>query len=380
MRWTSAASTLPALAPAVAEATDHLRASLGDARPDLVLAFVSPHHASAWEQFPELLHAALEPAHLVGCSAGAVVGGGREIEEEPALSLTAAVLPGVEIQGFHLDEVMPPPVVPQPGQCFILLPDPFTFAIDELLPLVDRGHPEAVTLGGLASGGQQPGGNALYLDHQVRRRGLVGVALAGNLIVDTIVAQGCRPIGEPMFVTRSNGNLIYELDGHRAAVVLQDLYARSNARDQALFRSSLFVGLTMREGGQQYGRGDFLVRNVIGLDADTGAVAIGATVPEKGVVQFQLRDAATSAEDLDALLGEHAAKGRGTPAGALLFSCLGRGQGLYGTPNHDSLALTKRLGEVPIGGFFCNGEIGPVRGTTFLHGYTSAVGLFAPKP
>lgn len=379
MRWTSAASTLPALAPAVAEVTDQLRASLGDAKPDLVLAFVSSHHASAWEQLPTLVQAALEPTHLLGCSAGAVVGGGREIEEEPALSLTAAVLPGVDLQPFQLSEAMPPPVDARPDQCFLLLPDPHTFPIDDLLPLIDRSFPGSITLGGLASGGQQAGGNALYLDDQVRRRGLVGLALSGNVTVDTIVAQGCRPIGEPMFVTRSKGNLIYELDGHRAAVVLQDLYARSNTRDQALFRSSLFVGLTMREGGQEYRRGDFLVRNVIGLDADTGAVAIAATVPEKRVVQFQLRDATTSAEDLDALLGEHAAAGRGTPAGALLFSCLGRGQGLYGEPNHDSDALTTRLGDVPIGGFFCNGEIGPVRGTTFLHGYTSAFGLFSPR-
>jgi small ligand-binding sensory domain FIST len=379
MRWTSAASTLPALAPAVADAAGQLRAALGGARPDLIVAFVSPHHASAWEQLPTLVHAALEPARLLGCSAGAVIGGGREIEDEPGLSLTAAQLPGVDIQGFHLSELLPPPVEPRPGQCFVLLPDPYTFPLDDLLPLVDRSFPDAVTLGGLASGGQQPGGNALYLDHQVRRRGLVGLALSGNLVVDTIVAQGCRPIGEPMFVTRSSGNLIYELDGHRAAVVLQDLYARSSQRDQALFRSSLFVGLTMHEGGQEYRRGDFLVRNVIGLDADTGAVAIGETVPEKRVVQFHLRDAATSAEDLYALLAEHASSGRPAPSGALLFSCLGRGQTLYGEPNHDSDALTQRLGNVPIGGFFCNGEIGPVRGTTFLHGYTSAFGLFSPR-
>jgi small ligand-binding sensory domain FIST len=199
--------------------------------------------------------------------------------------------------------------------------------------------------------------------------------LSGDVAVDTVVAQGCRPIGDPMFVTRSERNVIHELDGRRAAVVLQDLFARAPAEDKALFRSSLFLGVVMREDCQEYGHGDFLIRNVLGVDPRSASIVVGAAVRDSMVVQFHLRDARTSSEDLRALLSRY----EGRPAGALLFSCLGRGRGLYGTPDHDSALFAERVGPVPLGGFFCNGEIGPVHGTTFLHGYTSAFGLFRPR-
>ena len=200
------------------------------------------------------------------------------------------------------------------------------------------------------------------------------MALDGDVVIDTVVAQGCRPIGEPMFVTRCERNFLYEVDGRSPAAVLSDLHRRASTRDKELFRSSLFLGIVMREQ-QEYQQGDFLVRNVLGLDGKTGAVAVGALLRTGMVVQFHLRDARTSAEDLDTLLGRYA----GQPVGSLLFSCLGRGVHLYGRADHDTDLARRHFGDLPLGGFFCNGEIGPVQGTTFLHGYTSAFGLFRPR-
>ncbi|HTM19139.1 MAG TPA: FIST C-terminal domain-containing protein, partial [Kofleriaceae bacterium] len=192
----------------------------------------------------------------------------------------------------------------------------------------------------------------------------------------TVVAQGCRPIGAPLFATRAEGNLIHELDGTPAVEVLESLYSELPARDQALFRTSLFIGVVMDERREVYRQGDFLVRNLIGIDARSGALAVSARLRANAVVQFQLRDADTSAADLQALLD---ARDGDAPAGALLFSCMGRGEMLYGRPHHDAEMFRARVGAVPLGGFFCNGEIGPVAGRTHLHGYTSSFALFRPR-
>jgi small ligand-binding sensory domain FIST len=201
------------------------------------------------------------------------------------------------------------------------------------------------------------------------------VALTGDLIMDTIVAQGCRPVGMPLFITRSRGNLILELDGRPPVDLIEELHASLSESDRALMRHSLFLGLAAAQHRQSYHRGDFLIRNLLGVDADQGALAVAGELRSNEVVQFQLRDASTSAEDLIELLQVHDQ----TPSGALLFSCLGRGVNLYGRSGHDSDLFRRRVGPVPLGGFFCNGEIGPVQGQTRLHTYTSCFGLFRPR-
>jgi small ligand-binding sensory domain FIST len=373
VQWTSTVSVSPDLETAVAEAGDAVRAGLGNATPDLLVAFVSPHHSGAFERLPALIRSRLGGGLLVGCSAGGVIGGGREIEHRQALSLTAAVLPDVTIEPVRVDPETPAaPDVAAEHPHLILLPDPFTVDTESVVQALDATFPDATTVGGVASGGQQPGSNALYLGDETYRSGLVGIALSGDVAVDTIVAQGCRPIGEPMFVTRSDRNVVHTLDGRPALAVVRELRSKATPADEPLFRASLFLGIVMTAGRESYRQGDFLVRNIIGADPSTGAIAVGALVEEGMVVQFHLRDAATSAADLDSLLARY----EGRPAGALLFSCLGRGAALYGSPDHDTNAFRNRLGPVPLGGFFCNGEIGPVHGTTFLHGYTSAFALF----
>lgn len=393
MKWSSTLSEAPSLELAVREASGDLRAGLDGVRPDLVAAFVSEHYAKDYEALPRLLRKEMGDVVLVGCSGGGVIGGGREAEKKPGLSLTAGVLPGVEIVTFHLESENVPE--PQAGQAvwekfmgvpasqnpgFLVLPDPFSFDADRLLKGLDAAYPASPKVGGLASGGRGPEANALYLGGRTYRSGAVGLALTGDIAIDTVVAQGCRPIGNPMFVTRCRDNVILELDGDSPAAVIQKLYGTLAGRDQELFRNALFLGIVMKESQSEYHQGDFLIRNLMGVDPQSGAIGLSAHVKENMVVQFHLRDAATSTEDLNALLTRYKKDAaHASPQGSLLFSCLGRGLHLFGKPDHDTDLFRRHFGEIPLGGFFCNGEIGPVHGSTFLHGYTSSFGIFRKR-
>jgi small ligand-binding sensory domain FIST len=390
MRWAASLSVEPQLERAVEDTAAQIQGRLHGERADLVVAFVSGGHMRAWARLPGLIHEALPGAMLIGCSAGGVIGDGHEIEDGPALSLTAARLPGVELRGIVVDEdgrLGDPSrwrrrfeLEGPPAPHLIVLPDPFSCDAPALISALDAVSPAGVKLGGLASGGTRPGENALFLGTSTHRRGAVALALRGNLEIDTVVAQGCRPVGQPMFVTRRRDNLVLELDGRNANDVVQELFLTLPPEDRALAQHSLFLGLAMSPDGEAYGHGDFLIRNLIGIEPSSGGLGVGARLRDNIVVQFHVRDAATSAADLDALLAEARLRHDQPPAGALLFSCLGRGEHLYGSPDHDSRLLHAHLGPIPMGGFFCNGEIGPVHGATFLHGYTSALGLFSAPP
>ncbi len=386
MRWASAASMERDTTAAITEVAAAVRANLGGTAPDLIVAFVSAHHCEHFGDIPALVRRELASGLLIGCSAGGVIGGAKEIEQRPGVSLTVAALPDVSLALFHLDtddlsewqRHITPAAGTQPH--FLLLADPFSFNPEPFLQALDHAYPAGRKIGGLASGGRHAGENALFLGEETRRTGLIGVAMSGNIQVDTIVAQGCRPIGQPMFVTKCQHNIIWELDGRPAVEVLQSLYRQLDPADQELARHSLFMGVVMKEEQHEYRQGDFLIRNIAGMDPERGALVFGAMLHEGAVVQFHLRDAKTSAADLEQLLTAYAAASPAVrPAGALLFSCLGRGMYLYGEPDHDTNTFRDHLGAVPLGGFFCNGEIGPVQGSTFLHGYTSAFGLFKPR-
>ena len=383
MNWASAISDLPDLDRAVAAALDDATHALGgDA--DLAIVFVSGH-TTGLQRVPFAIRERLRNALVLGCSAGGVVGGGIELEGRAAVAITLASLPGVELLPFHVDPSlvsgdldaaalrrMTPAV--SDGSTLITLADPFTVDGALLVRSLDGAFPSATKIGGLASGARSPGPHALFLGDATHAAGAVGVAL-GGVSVDTVVAQGCRPIGDAMFVTRHRGHLILELNGKPAADVVRALYESLSPDDQQLFGHSLFVGIGMIEK-REYRKGDFLIRNIGGVERESGGVVVGSTFNDYDVVQFHLRDARASAEDLEAMLAHYRSEAPGAASGALLFSCLGRGEGLYGEPNHDSDAFHRAVPGVPLGGFFCNGEIGPVRGRTHLHGYTSCFAIF----
>ena len=393
MKWTSALSENPSLEDAIAECGVAIKISIGEDPLDLAVAFVSPHYEESYDQVADLLAKELGAKHVLGCSGGGVIGNGQEVEQRAGLSITAAVLPNVDIKPFHLQVDRLPDMDAGPDNWedligvtqdkdphFVMLADPYSFPVNDLLVGLDYAFSRATKIGGLASGASRSGGNALFLDGEVLRTGCIGLALYGNITVDTVVAQGCRPIGEPMLISKCDRNMLIELEDKPPLEVLQGMVPALPQRDKELLGHSLFLGVVMDELIDSPSQGDFLIRNVVGMDQDTGGLAIGEMLKEGQLVQFHLRDAETSRDDLQAVLTRYAIDHQENDIpGALLFSCLGRGQFLYGKANHDTDMFRDKLGEIPLGGFFCNGEIGPVSGTTFLHGYTSSFGLFRPK-
>ena len=393
MKWASAISTQDSIEACIEEAAESIKTQLAGKPADLTVVFVSPHFAAHYEKILPKLREHMEPGLFFGCSGGGIIGAGKEVEQQPAFSITAAHLPGVKVQPIRTETPELPdqdtgpsvwrdwlgvPAEDQPQ--FIFLADPFSFRGEEFLSGVDFAYPNSKKVGGLASGAQTQGGNALYLGEEMYSQGFIGVALSGNIELDTIVAQGCRPIGQPLKITQCQQNMLHKLDNAPPMEVLQEINDSLNENDRNLMKTSLFLGIEMDPLKDDPGQGDFLIRNLMGVDHQSGALAIGAMLREGQLVQFHLRDKVMSAEDLEVMLTRYHSGGKADDAcGALLFSCLGRGQYLYGKPNHDTGKFKDKMGEIPLGGFFCNGEIGPVGKTTFLHGYTSSFGIFRPQ-
>jgi small ligand-binding sensory domain FIST len=257
----------------------------------------------------------------------------------------------------------------------LLFGEPFSFDPEPTFSGLDVVHPGVVVTGGMASGGSAPGAHRLFLDERVHTSGAVCVALSGELEVETVIAQGCRPVGPPMFATGVDGHLLLELDGRSPLDVMQKLHAGASPDVQERMRHALVVGVGLKNGARESDAQELLVRNLVGLEPKRKAVAIAAQLEPLQVIQFMLRDAAAAEADLTERLQKTDTT---SPSGALLFSCVGRGRGLFGVDDHDSKLFMSRFAATPLGGFFCNGEFGPVNGRTWMHGFTSAFVLFRP--
>lgn len=393
MKWVS--SIAEGLPPeeALTKCLSEVQAEMKGAPVHLGILFVSPHYMKVYRDFPPRVLEGLGCDCLIGCSASGIIGGGKEVEHRAAVSLTAASLPGVRLKPFHslmngLPTLDSSPkawqdwmgLSPADQPHFLLIADPLTFDPEGLLSGLDFAFPQSAKIGGLASGTSLGGENVLFLNEKLYSGGLVGLALHGNIAVDTIVAQGCRPIGEPLQVTRCHGNILLQLNGRSPIEVLQDLIETLGEEDRTLLQHSLFLGIVMDPLKDDLKQGDFLIRNILEINSQQECLAVGALLREGQTVQFHLRDAKTSAEDLDLMLSQYLVRHpSGASKGALLFSCLGRGAYLYGRPNHDTEVFRQKIGTIPVGGFFCNGEIGAVGDATFLHGYTSCFGIFRPE-
>ncbi|MBI2070702.1 MAG: FIST C-terminal domain-containing protein [Elusimicrobia bacterium] len=369
------------------------REAAGDS-PDLSLLFVNTAAEEETERLLETAKKLLAPKTLLGCSASGIIGGGQEIEDRPAVGLICAWLPGVRVFPFRLTQKdLPSPDDPPKAWSqligvmndramranFILLSDPFSINPETLAQGLDYAYPGSVKIGGLASRGRRPGENALFLDRESRPAGAVGVALTGNLVVDPIVAQGCRPVGRPYKVTQCEDNVLAELDDRRIPEIFEELFASLSEKDRELAGHSLFLGILNNPLKAISSAKDYLIRNLIGFDPERGLLSVSALLRPGQIIQFHIRDKETSAKDLQRHLEEYKNRNPGIkPEGALLFSCTGRGRGLYGRPNHDSEIFADKMGPLALGGFFANGEIGPVDNATHIHGYTSCFGLFRP--
>jgi small ligand-binding sensory domain FIST len=387
-RFAAAISTLADTKTAVAQVCSAATSQLG-ARPDLALVFVSPHHVGGLAGLAVQICDAIGSDVLMGCTGESIVGGNREIEARPAISLWLAALPGTSVQLMHLefDQTREgsiftgwPAELPEPwpqGSAMLLMGEPFSFPADELVRRLNEDHPGVPVLGGMASGGVAPGENQLVLGRQRYTQGAVAALVHGNVRIRSVVSQGCRPIGEPFVVTRCEANVIHELGGSPPLVRLQEMLQSLSEQEREQVRRGLHLGRVVSEYRDEFQRGDFLVRNVIGADPNTGAVAIGDFVRPGQTVQFHIRDEVTADDDLRTML-RAVPKGASEPAsrGALLFTCNGRGTRLFTSSNHDATCVQESLGEIPLAGFFAQGEIGPVGDQNFLHGFTASVALF----
>ena len=368
---------------AATQAAKEARDGLGGEEPSLVALFASPHYSSAAEDVLRSVRATLGPVPVIGCVAESVIGGGHEVEDEAALSLWVAAGIG-PVETFAMDYLGTPGGGLFAGHRFevgggpyLLVCDPYTFPADLLLEHLNENVPGALVIGGMASGGTEDRRSQLFFDDQVLSSGAVGATLAGTQ-VDLLVSQGCRPIGSPFTVTRAEGNVMHELGGRPPFQRLQDLVTTLPESDrQLLANGGLQVGEVIDEYRHEQKRGDFLVRSVVGADPATGAIAVGAEVVVGQTVQFHVRDAGSADEDLAETLERELTELAGRlPAAALLFTCNGRGTRLFSAPDHDAAMVAKLLGDIPVAGFFCAGEIGPIGGKNFLHAFTASVAVF----
>jgi small ligand-binding sensory domain FIST len=384
MPFAAALSEHPVPAHAVGEVAGEILDRFGQ-RPDLAMVFVTPPFAGALEDAVAAIDDILHPLVLLGCAAESIVGPHREVEHTAAVSLFAArtgpLLPlalsitaapdgdGLMVNGWPAEVAFVP-------QALVLVADPFSFPAEQFLAWVERRYPGLPVVGGMASAAGAPGGNRLAVGRQVRTSGAVGTLLGPGVEVETVVSQGCRPFGQPLVVTRSEGNVILELAGTPALERLVAQAQGSLTEDEValLEMGGLQLGRVIDEHRESFGRGDFLLRGVLGADRRTGALAVGDVMPVGTTVQFHLRDARTADEDLHVLLKGHRADG------ALVFTCNGRGSRLFDEPHHDARVLSDMLGAVPLAGFFAAGEIGPVGGHNFIHGFTASMALLCDTP
>ena len=352
---------------------------------DLVVMFASGAHLAAPEATLEAVHEMLAPEHLIGCGAGGVIGGAREVEDGTAVVVWAASLGDGQASPFHatVEEIEEgsgalaglPDLDGATGA--ILLADNFTFPTDAVLRFLSEATPLLPLIGGVASAATTQGTPALFYGEELVESGAVGVRLDGVEVLPC-VSQGAAPIGPELTITAADGHIILELAGKPALSKLREAIEGLSEEDRDLVEGGLLMGIVVDPNKPDYIQGDFLVRGLVGADPDTGQVAVGTTVRPGQVVRLHARDAGSADRDLREALGMRMqALGGRTPAGALVFACNGRGRGMFGTADHDAEAIAVELAGAPAAGFFAAGEIGPVGGEYFLHGFTATVAVFA---
>jgi len=368
-------------AEAAGEAAREARAALGDAPVDLAFLFLSGDHFGGSAEAVAAVEEELAPGHLLGCVAEGVVARDRELEDGPGAAVWAASLAEAEIETFHsvalgTDEGVAVTGFPtlDNADLVTLLVDPYTFPAAGFLTKLNEEEDGVQLVGGLAAGGGEPDTQALFVDGEIVYEGAVGAVLRG-VPVRTVVSQGCEPVGRDSVITHAEDNVVFELAGEPALERLKgDVGTLTPDQERSAAAGGVLAGLVIDENRADYGRGDYLMRGLIGVDEETGALAIGEAVRVGQTLRFHVRDAASADTDLRenlraALNGERA-------AGALLFTCNGRGTGMFEQPDHDARAVAELLGDDALAGFFCAGEIGPVGGKPFLHGFTATLAVF----
>jgi small ligand-binding sensory domain FIST len=355
--------------------------------PDIAIVFVSPHFADEFQDIADAIQETLQPRNMIGCVGDSIVSGGREIEGDPAITIWAAALPDTKIETARLllervpdrgfisgtEELPFDQITEREESALIVLGEPFSFPADLLLSQLAADYPELRVIGGMASGFQQPGKNLVLVNGTVYCEGAAGLLIDGGVKVHSVVSQGCRPIGDRTIVTKVEQNLILELGGKPAMQVLEEMFIRLPTSDHDLMSKGFFLGRVISEYQDDYEMGDFLIRNVMSMDNERRAVVVNDYFQVGQTVQFQVRDEETASNELRQLLKKtDSAEIRG----GLVFTCNGRGTKLFAEPDHDAGVIRETVGEIPLAGFFAQGEIGPVGRENHMHGYTASVLLF----
>lgn len=388
---------------AAEQLVEQLGGSVEPGQIDLAMLFVSGRHINEMAGIGEYIADALGPRTLIGVGAEGIIGPGREVERRAAASLFVASMPGTSVSPFlyknlphvkdsgsseELLEFAEAMGVGSEHRATMLLADPCSVPINPVIDAMNaigRHVPnlESINLmGGMASASPAPGGNVLMLDDKVMRSGGVGVSIAGDVRIDSLVSQGCRPIGPPLVVTEARNNVIISLGGRSPVEVVHEIISDLSPDERELLPNGVFLGRVINEYKGRFGPGDFLIRGVIGIDQRSGAIAVADHVRTGQTVQFHLRDAQAATDDLDLLLNIEQV--RGPAAGAILFSCNGRGSRFFDEANHDASRMAGSLrtpegDAAPVAGFFAAGELGPLNGVAYLHSHTASAAIIRPN-
>jgi small ligand-binding sensory domain FIST len=370
-----------------------LRGKLNAPEVSLGLVFMSPRFFPHAAKVLEVLRVHGQIPLLAGCSSNGLIAGTREIEEDPGLALSLFYLPGAKLDAFYfspeqVEETSGPAywhhetgIQPEQTNGWLTFVDPFHLPADQWLSGWNAAYAPVPILGGLASGDHTEQLTQLYLNGEVREEGGVAISVGGDVALHSVISQGCTPIGETWTITKVEKNFIHEIGNQSAYQVLVNTFNNLPASEQQKTRGNLFIGLVINEYLEEFQRGDFLIRNLMGADPQSGSLAIAALPRQGQTMQFQRRDAHAATEDMNELLAGTKKQLQDTTIyGGCLCCCNGRGRHLFGHPNHDSSLVQERLGPIGLCGFFCNGEIGPVGNRSFLHGYTASLALFVKKP
>jgi len=371
---------------------ENLRAQLPAAQVSLGLVFMSPNFFPHARQTLEILRVHARIPLLAGCSSTGLIAGAQEIEGASGFVLALYSLPGAELKGFHFTQKqveeangtaywhLETGVEPSHTNGWLAFVDPFHLDVEGWIRSWNEAYAPLPVCGGLASGAVPEPLTQVYLDSELFEDGGVAVSVGGDVALTGVISQGCTPIGETWTLTGVQRNLIHHIGNRPAYAVLAETFQKLPPDEQRKAQGNLLIGLVVNEYLEDFHRGDFLVRNLIGADPRSGVLAVGALPRTGQTMQFQRRDAAAATEDMNELLGRAKKKLAGTPIyGGCLCCCNGRGKHLFHQPNHDAEFVQKQLGQFGLAGFFCNGEIGPIGEKSFLHSYTASLALFVKK-
>jgi small ligand-binding sensory domain FIST len=373
--------------PDIIAVAQKLRIELGG-NAALGFVFATREWRSHLEDTLELIRLHARVPRLVGCSGSGVIGTKTELERRPGLSILLLSIPENSFQIFAISESdleggSEPGfwqeftgLMPNDVNGWIVLANPAFREIEKWLEGWNTSFPGKPIVGGLASASESE--DFLLRDSDVISAPIIAVSLSSPVAIRALMSQGCRPIGEPSPITKAEDNFILEIGNVPAYQTLEAAFLTVPANERNAIRNNLFLGLAASEYVDEFKRGDFLIRNILGADPQIGALAVGAYPRIGQTVQFQIRDSKTAHQDM--VEGAKNIANRGArPWAILLFSCAGRGQGLFGVSSHDATTIAETLGASPLAGFFCNGEIGPIGDRSFLHGYSASAAVLTTE-